>query len=79
MCEGVQSEVISTTKFDENSDLSMTYLARIDMTRPSKNKEEEIFLISEQVYAEETLLDAMECQILLETGASKSLYPSYIS
>ena len=28
MYEGVQSEVISTTKFDENSSLSMAYLGR---------------------------------------------------
>ena len=27
---GVQSEVIGATRFDENSDLSMTYLGRID-------------------------------------------------
>ena len=38
MHEGVQSEVISTTRFDENSYLSMTYLGRIDMTRASKIK-----------------------------------------
>ena len=30
MYEGIQSEVISTTRFDENSDLSTTYLGRID-------------------------------------------------
>ena len=30
MCEGVQSEVLRTTRFDENSDLSMTYLGKID-------------------------------------------------
>ena len=32
MYEGVQSEVLSTTMFDENSDLSMTYLGRADVT-----------------------------------------------
>ena len=48
MYEGVQSEVLSTTRFHENSDLSMTYLGRIDMTRASKIKAEEKFPISEQ-------------------------------
>ena len=28
MYEGIQSEVISSTRFDENSDLSTTYLGR---------------------------------------------------
>ena len=48
MYEGVQSEVINTTRFDENSDLSMTYLGRIDLTRANKIKAEEKFPISEQ-------------------------------
>ena len=45
MYEGVKSEVLSSTKFDENLDLSTTYLGRIDMTRESKIKVEEEFLI----------------------------------
>ena len=28
--EGVQSEILSTTRFDENSDLSTTYLGKAD-------------------------------------------------
>ena len=32
----VRSEVLCTTKFDENSDFSTIYLGRIDMTRPDK-------------------------------------------
>ena len=50
MYEGVQAEVLSTTRFDENSDLSTTYLGRIDMTRASKIRAEEKFPISEQGY-----------------------------
>ena len=46
--EGVQSEVLSTTRFDENSNLSATYLGRIDMMRASKIKAEDKFSISEQ-------------------------------
>ena len=30
--EGVKTEIVDTTRFDENSDLSTTYLIRIDMT-----------------------------------------------
>ena len=64
MYEGVQSEVLSTTRFDKNSDLSTTYLGRIDMTRAHKIKAEEKFPISEQVYTVGKLLDGIECQIL---------------
>ena len=72
MYEGIQSEVISTTRFDKNSDLSTTYLGRIDITRASKIKAEEKFPIWEQGYMIRELLDGTQCQILLDTGASKS-------
>ena len=72
MCEGVQSEVWNTNTFDENSDLTITYLGRLDMTRASKIKAEEKFPISEQGYMIEKLLDGMECQMHLDTGTSKS-------
>ena len=72
MYKGIQSEVISNTRFDENSDLSTMYLGKIDITRPSKIKAEEKFPISEQGYTIGTLLDGTECQILLHTGASKA-------
>ena len=44
MYDGVESEVLSTTKFDEDSDLSTTYLGRINMIRLDKIKAEEKFL-----------------------------------
>ena len=54
--EGVQSEVIHTTRFDENLDLGTTYLGRLYMTRASKIKEEEKFPISEQgIYGREII------------------------
>ena len=31
MYEGIQLEILSTTRFDENSDLSTTYLGRVDI------------------------------------------------
>ena len=70
--EGIQSEVISTTRFDENSDLSITYLGRIDTTRSSNIKTEEKFPISEKGYMIGKLLKGTECQILLDMGANKS-------
>ena len=72
MYDGFKSGVLPTTKFDENSNLSATHLARIDMTRSDKIKMEERFPISEQGYTVGKLLDGTECQILLDTGASNS-------
>ena len=63
MYEGIRSEVISTTRFYENSDLSMTHLDRKDITRSSKIKAEKNLPISEQGYTVGKLLDATEYQI----------------
>ena len=45
MYEGIQTKVISTTRLDENSDLSTAYLDRMAITRASKIKAEERFPI----------------------------------
>ena len=42
--KGIQSEILSTTRFDENSDLSTTYLGRVNTTKTSTIKREESFL-----------------------------------
>ena len=70
--EGIQMEIINTMRFDENSHLSATYLGRSDKTRSDKLNAEESFPISEHGYTSNKLLDGTECQILLDTGASKS-------
>ena len=70
--EGIHSEILSTTRFAKNSDLSTTYLRRVNMTKFSKFKVEESFLISEQGYTVGKLVDGTECQILLDTRAAKS-------
>ena len=70
--EGIQSEILSTMRFDENSDLSTTYLGKVDKSRNNKIKAKESFPISEQGYTMGKLLDGTECQILLDTGTSKS-------
>ena len=63
---------MNTTRFDENSDLNATYLGRSDRAKSKKLKAEESFPISEQGYTLGKLLDGTECQLLLDTGASKS-------
>ena len=42
---GIQSEILSTTRFDESSDLSTTYLGTVGTTRANKIKVEETFPI----------------------------------
>ena len=70
--EGIQSEILSTTRFDEKSDLNTMTLGRVDITKTSKIKAEETFPISEQGYTIGKH-NGTECQISLDTGASKSL------
>ena len=70
--EGVTSETLNTTKFNENSNLSMTYLGESNMTRTDKMAVGEGFTITEQGYTLDKLLDGTECQILLDIGVSKS-------
>ena len=70
--EEIYAEVVTRSKFDENVDLSTTYLGRIDMKREDVMKAEESFSISEQGFVMGRILNGEECQILLDTGASKS-------
>ena len=70
--EGVNSEILNTTRFDENSDLRMTYLGKTNMIRDHKMVLEEKFPMSEQGYTTGKLLGGTKCQTLLDTGASKS-------
>ena len=44
--EGVYAKVISTDRFDEDTDLSTTYLGQVDMTRSTEVKAEENFPIT---------------------------------
>ena len=46
----IYAEVVTTSRFDENVDLSTTYLGRIDMKREQVMKAEESFPISEQEF-----------------------------
>ena len=70
--EDAYAEMMYANKFNENSNLSMTYLGQTEMTRDTKIKAKERFPITGQGFASGKLLDGTECQILLDTGATKS-------
>ena len=70
--EDVYAEMVYANKFNEKSDLSMTYLGQTKMMRDTKIKAEERFPISGQGFASGKLLDGTDCQILLDKGATKS-------
>ena len=69
--EGIHSDIVSSSRFNENSNISTTYLGKIENNR-DKLKAEESFPISENGYTLGRVLDGTECQLLLDTGASKS-------
>ena len=75
--EGIHSDIVSSNRFDENSDLRTIYLGRIDKRDQHKLKVEESFPISEHGYTLGKLLDGTECQLLLDTGMSKSMSKSF--
>ena len=60
------------TRFDKSTDLSTTYLGRIDKTKDMIIKAEEKIQISGPEYMSGKLLGNTECSILLDTGVSKS-------
>ena len=71
--EGIQSDIVNSSRFDKNSDISTTYLGRTGQEESqNKLKAEESFPISENGYTLGRLLDGTKCQLLLDTGASKT-------
>ena len=71
--EGIQLDIVSSIRFDKNSNISTTYLSRIEHRESQdKLKAEESFPISENRYTLGRLLDGTKCQLLLDMGASKS-------
>ena len=70
--EDIYVEMVYASKFDENSGLSTTYLGQTNMTRSTRIKAEERVPITGQGFASGKLLEGTECQILLDTGATKS-------
>ena len=64
--EGIHSEIISSNRFDENSDISTTYLGRVENKNNwNKLKAEKSFAISENGYTLGRLLDGTECQLFI--------------
>ena len=55
--DNIYAEVVKTSRFDENVDLSTTYLGRIDMKREEVLKAEESFPISEQGFVKGKLIN----------------------
>ena len=70
--EGIHSDIVSSNRFDKNSDLSTTYLGRLDIRDQHKLKAEESFPISEHGYTSGKLLDGTECQLLFEKQVQAS-------
>ena len=70
--DGVYVEVISTNRFHEETDLSTTYLGQVDMSSKIEVKAEESFVMNAASHTKGELLDGTECEILLDTGMSKS-------
>ena len=70
--EGVYAEIVSTNGFDENSDLSTAYLGQVNLSRDTEVRAEERFPITGRGYTRGELLDDTDCEILMDTSASKS-------
>ena len=69
--EGIHSDIVSSSRFNRNSDTSTTYMGKIENNK-DKLKVEESFSILENGYTLGRLLDGTKCQLLLDTGVSKS-------
>ena len=70
--DDVYAEVISTNRFKEDTDLSTTYLGQVDMSRKTEVKAEASFAMNAAGHTRGELLYGTECEILIDTGASKS-------
>ena len=71
--EGINSDIVSSNRFDENSDISATYLGKTEnKENQDKLKAEESFPILGSGYTLGRLLDGTKCQLLLDTGVIKS-------
>ena len=70
--EGIYVEVISTDRFDEDTDMSTTYLVQVDVARDTEVTAEESFPMTTRGYTRGQLLDGTACDVLIDTGASKS-------
>ena len=70
--DGVYAEIINTNRFDEDADLSTIYLGQVNMSRKTEERAEESFAMNAAGHTRGEFLDGAECEILIDTGASKS-------
>ena len=70
--DGVYTEVVSTNRFDEDTDLSTTYLGQVNMSRDTEVRAEESFPITARCYTRGELVGGTDCEIFVDRGASKS-------
>ena len=70
--DGVYTEIINTNRFDEDVDLSTTYLGQAEMSRKTEVRGEESFAMNAAAHTRGELLDGTQCDILIDTGTSKS-------
>ena len=70
--DGVYTEVVSTNRFDEDTDLRTTYLGQTDRSRKTQVKAEESFAMNAAGHIRGELFDGTECEILIDTDMSKS-------
>ena len=59
--EDVYADMVYTNRFDQNSDLSTTYLGQTKMNRDTKFKAEERLPITGQGFTSGKLLDGTDC------------------
>ena len=64
--------MVYANKFNENSHLSTTYLGQTEMMRDTRINAKKRFPMTGKGFASGKLLDGMECQFFLDTGATKS-------
>ena len=77
--EGVYVEIVSTNQFDEDADFSTTYLGQVNMSSNTEIRAEERFPITARGYTRGEVLDGTDCEILIDTGTSKSYMLSHTS
>ena len=61
--KGVYAEIVSSDRFDKDTDLSTMFLGQIDMARDTEVKAEENFPKTTQGYTKGKLIDGTECDI----------------
>ena len=76
--DDVYAEVVMSSRFDENVDLSTTYLGRIDMKREEVMKAEESFPISEQGFVMGKLMNVRNSNIIRTQELVSRICPNLI-